>query len=232
MMPHAQLLAAEETEKADREGAAIQSASSPPLSKYEAWQEHWRRQAAMYAGQVSPVSTLPFISEVAHRNTEYRTGAQGLADAGALCVRSRCAEVEVGDIPYLGEVRKVISTSALFAMLCSWKAWRNGCTRLRRSAHGRGAPDQKRSSTWPSWQRTQSGKPCRSCAQRSASGMPLCSKQSACKAVHKHAGHHAEHANVENARGCAQIKAAADAEVRGRMEAALKERLAQDAAER
>ncbi len=31
---------------------------------------------------------------------------------------------------------------------------------------------------------------------------------------------------------CAQIKAAADAEVRARMEAALKERLAQDAADR
>lgn len=48
-----QLLAAEETEEADREAAAIQSASSPPLSKYEAWQEHWRRQAATHASQVA-----------------------------------------------------------------------------------------------------------------------------------------------------------------------------------
>ena len=53
MRCHAQLLAAEETEEADREAAAIQSASSLPLSKHEAWQEHWRRQAATHASQVA-----------------------------------------------------------------------------------------------------------------------------------------------------------------------------------
>ena len=52
-----QLLAAEEIEEADREAAAIQSASSPPLSKYEAWQEHWRRQASTHASQVKFLPT-------------------------------------------------------------------------------------------------------------------------------------------------------------------------------